>query len=155
MLKTKMKFIVFCSIIFTTLTNFLFLAYILHYEIGDYRKINNDIIWRFNNSITENNWDKDDYNNLCYSLEPKNFLTTYNGLEDFSLLTIKVLAIVLIIYFIIFRKELSKKTIARLSLIFIALLTFNFILSIYEADYDFVLPCMNSSFYSLTEEPVL
>jgi len=154
MLKAQMKVIVFCTIILTTLVNLLFFGYILYYEIGGYRELNNNIIQNFNGSIAQNDWDKVDYNDLCFSLEPKNFLTIYHSLEFYSLLMIKILAVVLIIFFIVCRKELSKKTITKLSLILIAFLAFNFILSIYEADYEFVFPCMNSGFYSLTEKPI-
>ncbi len=154
MLKAQMKVIVFCAIILTTLVNLLFFGYILYYEIGGYRELNNNIIQDFNGSIAQNDWDKVDYNNLCFSLEPKNFLTIYHSLEFYSLSMIKILAVVLIIFCVIYRKELSKKTITKLSLILIALLIFNFILSIYEADYEFVFPCMNSGFYSLTEKPI-
>lgn len=154
MLKAQMKVIVFCAIILTTLVNLLFFGYILYYEIGGYRELNNNIIQDFNGSIAQNDWDKVDYNNLCFSLEPKNFLTIYPSLEFYSLLMIKILAVVLIIFFIICRKELSKKTITKFSLILVALLAFNFILSIYEADYEFVFPCMDSGFYFLTEKPI-
>lgn len=155
MFKTKkiLKPVVLSVIIFTSLINLLFFAYILYYEVGGYRASNNSAKWQFENSVTQKgSWDNVDYNLLCSNLEPKSFLPIYHTLEYDAALMIKILAITTICFFFLCRKELSKKEVVRLSLIFVVLFIFNFALSAYEADYDFVLPCMDGPFYESVEQ---